>query len=59
MLDEKEHPPPPELAEIWLCQMYSCTPSELDEQDAERINGHVIALNEYRKQKEMERNRGK
>ena len=35
---------PDEYVDFELCQLYSCTPSELDEQDMERVLSHVICL---------------
>lgn len=37
--------PPWEYVELILCRdIYSCTPSELDEQDWQRVLGHMLAL---------------
>ena len=39
----KKVEPPEDLIDYTLCRyVYHCTPSELDEQDAERIERHLI-----------------
>lgn len=35
----KSEPPPPEFRDLMICRdLYHCTPSELDAQDAERVD---------------------
>jgi hypothetical protein len=55
----KSRPPPPELQELWLCRdVYKCTPSELDEQDAETILAHIVCMNGEDNVRKAERNSG-
>ena len=41
------HNVPPEYTDMRLCRdVYHCTPSELDEQDYERVLFHIVCMNE-------------
>ncbi len=37
-------PEPWELSEMVLCKLYGCTPSQLDQEDHERVQKHLIIL---------------
>jgi hypothetical protein len=42
--------PVPEIVEDFLlCQMYGCTPSELDRQDSYRVSQHWFIHNQIKK----------
>ena len=52
--------PPPQYLELILCRdVYHCTPSELDEQDAERVADHLLCLQEESKYRRMRDQREK
>ena len=41
-----DKPAPPEYQELMLCRLYNCLPSELDEEDFERIVTHIACWNQ-------------
>ncbi len=43
--DGNDVPQPWECSELVLCGLYHCRPSELDEEDWDRIQKHLIILN--------------
>lgn len=45
--------PPDELIELLQCQMYGCTPNELDEQDPRTVGIHFVLWNEYNRLQEL------
>lgn len=52
--------PPPEYLELLLCRdVYHCTPSELDAQDWERVQLHLVCLNVEAKLAKREQEKGK
>jgi hypothetical protein len=54
-------PPPPEYVDLILCRdVYHCTPAELDEQEAARVQAHMLCLEmEVKVAKQREKNAGR
>lgn len=47
---------PPQALDVYLCEQYHCTPSELDQQDAARVFLHLTVWR-VRNEVEQARNR--
>ena len=46
------------MADVALCQLYKCTPDELDEEDGERVYEDLICMAAEQRVTEQKRKRG-